>query len=58
MGKLEFKSNNDLVVKAKELYNEHESLKSKILKDYDKLIDLEKEFAKINRILKERNNEH
>jgi hypothetical protein len=57
MDSFEFKSNNDLVVRAKELYNEHESLKSKILTDYDKLIDLEKEFAKINRILKQRNNE-
>lgn len=57
MDSFEFKSNNDLVVRAKELYNEHESLKSKILTDYDKLIDLEKEFAKINRMLKQRNNE-
>jgi predicted nuclease with TOPRIM domain len=58
MDSFEFKSNNDLVVRAKELFNEHESLKSKILNDYDRLIDLEKEFAKINRILKQRNNEH
>ena len=57
MDSFEFKSNNDLVVRAKELFNEHEALKSKILTDYDKLIDLEKEFAKINRILKQRNNE-
>tara|TARA_R110000868_G_scaffold209966_6_gene459911 strand:+ start:4591 stop:4764 length:174 start_codon:yes stop_codon:yes gene_type:complete len=57
MDSFKFKSNNDLVVKAKELYHEHVALKSKILDEYDKLIDLEKEFKKINSILKQRNNE-
>jgi|15BtaG_2_1085339.scaffolds.fasta_scaffold02864_5 hypothetical protein len=57
MDSFKFKSNNDLVVKATELYNEHVALKSKILNEYDKLIDLEREFKKINNILKERNNE-
>ena len=57
MDSFKFKSNNDLVVKATELYNEHVALKSKILNGYDKLIDLEREFKKINNILKERNNE-
>lgn len=57
MDSFKFKSNNDLVVKATELYNEHVALKSKILNECDKLIDLEREFKKINNILKERNNE-
>ena len=45
------------MVKATELYHEHVALKSKILNEYDKLIDLEKEFKKINSMLKQRNNE-
>lgn len=49
------KSNNDLVMMAKELYHEYENVKTDIFNKLIKLDELEKQFKSINTILKERN---
>jgi len=49
------KTNTELVMEAKRLVLEHEALKNKLLQEYDKLVELEKQFKKINNILVSRN---
>lgn len=47
-------SNNEILVHIKKLEIEHEALKAKMLKDYDNLVKLEKEFNKLNSIIVKR----
>ncbi len=54
MENLENKSNNDILFEIKQMEADYEALKIKILKDYDKLIELEKKFSKANNILLKR----
>ena len=54
MERLEDKTNNNLVIRAKELSHEHLATKAKIIQGLDKLQDLEREFRKINQILLDR----
>jgi hypothetical protein len=56
MKDLENKSNNELMFEIKQLQADFESLKLKILKDYDKLEEIEKTYLKINNILLKRMN--
>lgn len=42
------KANNDILLDIKRLQMEHESLKQKMLKDYDRLMTIEKEFSLAN----------
>lgn len=49
--KLEEKSTNELLFEVKQLEADHESLKIKMIRDYDKLVEIEKKFARINQIL-------
>jgi hypothetical protein len=51
---LEDLSNNELLFKIKQFQADHEALKLKMLKDYDKLIEIEKEFEKANLIILKR----
>lgn len=48
------KSNNELLLDIKQLEANHESLKQKMLKEWDELISIEKKFEKINEILLKR----
>jgi hypothetical protein len=54
MEDLENKSNNDILFEIKQMEADYEALKIKILKDYDKLLEMEKKFSKANNILLKR----
>jgi hypothetical protein len=54
MDDLENKSNNDILFEIKQMEADYEAIKLKILKDYEKLIELEKKFQKANSILLKR----
>jgi len=48
---LEEKSNNELLFEIKQLEADHEALKLKIIGDYDKLVEIEKKFDRVNKII-------
>lgn len=50
----EDKSNNEILLEIKQLQLDHEALKLKISKDFDKLIEIENNFYAANKIIKER----
>lgn len=52
--KLEEKSNNEILFEIKQMEADHEALKLKMIKDYDKLIEIEKKFERANLILLKR----
>ena len=52
---IEDKSNNELISMAQALKTEHEVIKMRMVNDYDKIVEVENQFAKINKILTERN---
>jgi hypothetical protein len=54
MEKLEDKSNNEILFEIKQMEADHEALKLKMLKDYDKMVELEKKFDQANKILLKR----
>jgi hypothetical protein len=47
-------SNNEILFHIKQLEADHEAIKIKMLRDYDKMIELENEFDKANKILLKR----
>jgi len=51
---LEGKSNNEILFDIKQLEADHESVKINMLKDYDRLIEIEKKFDDANKILVKR----
>ena len=51
---LEEKSNNEILFEIKQMEADHEALKLKMLKDYDKLVEIEKRFDRANQILVKR----
>lgn len=51
MEDLEEKSNNEILFEIKKMEADHEALKLKMLKDYDKLVEIEKRFDRANQIL-------
>ena len=51
---LEDKSNNEILFEIKQMEADHEALKLKMLKDYDKMVELEKRFDQANKILLKR----
>ncbi len=51
---LEDKSNNEILFEIKQMEADHEALKLKMLKDYDKMVELEKKFDQANKILLKR----
>ena len=51
---LEEKSNNEILFEIKQMEADHEALKLKMLKDYDKLVEIEKKFQRANLILLKR----
>ena len=50
----EEKSNNEILLEIKQMQLDHEALKLKIVRDYDKLIELENKFNLAQKIIKER----
>lgn len=51
---LEGKSNNEILFEIKQMEADHEAIKLKMIKDYDKLIEIEKKFEQANLILLKR----
>lgn len=51
---LEDKSNNEILFEIKQMEADYEALKLKMLKDYDKLVEIEKNFQKANLLLLKR----
>lgn len=51
---LEDKSNNEILFEIKQMEADHESLKLKMIKDYDKMVDIELRFDRANKILVKR----
>jgi replicative DNA helicase len=51
---LEEKSNNEILFEIKQMEADHEALKLKMIKDYDKLVEIEKKFDRANKILVKR----
>jgi hypothetical protein len=54
MNKFDDKSNNELFLIKKEIEAEYESVKIKVLNGWDKLLELEKEFAALNNVINQR----
>jgi hypothetical protein len=54
MKDLENKSNNELLFEVKQIEADYESIKIKMLKDYDKMMELEKRFDEVNKLIVKR----
>jgi hypothetical protein len=54
MNKFEDKSNNEILLEMKQLELDHEALKQKMLKDYDKLMEIEESHAEANKVINKR----
>jgi hypothetical protein len=54
MDDLEKKSNNEILFEIKQMEADHEAIKLKMIKDYDKMVELEKRFDKANKLLVKR----
>lgn len=54
MDKLEDKSNNEILFEIKQMEADHEAIKLKMLKDYDKMVEIEKRFDEANKIILKR----
>ena len=54
MEELENKSNNEILFEIKQMQADYDALKIKMLKDYDKMEELEKRFEKANKIILKR----
>lgn len=51
---LEEKSNNEILFEIKQMEADYEAIKLKMLKDYDKMVEIEKRFAVANSIILKR----
>ncbi len=54
MEKIEEKSNNEILFMIKQYEADHEALKLKMIRDYDKLLEIEKQFEIANTIILKR----
>jgi DnaJ-domain-containing protein 1 len=54
MDKLEDKSNNEILFEIKQMEADHESIKLRMLKDLEKLEELEKRFDQANKLIVKR----
>lgn len=52
--KIEDMSNNEILFLVKQYEADHEAIKLKMLKDYDKMLDIEKKFDEANKLLVKR----
>ena len=51
---LESMSNNEILFQIKQYEADHEAIKLKMLKDYDKMLEIEKRFDDANKIILKR----
>ena len=51
MNDLENKSNNEILFEIKQMEADYEAIKLKMLKDYDKLVEIEKRFDQANKLI-------
>jgi hypothetical protein len=54
MEELENKSNNEILFEIKQMQADYDALKIKMLKDYDKMEELERKFERANKIILKR----
>lgn len=54
MDKIEDKTNNEILFMIKQYEADHEAIKLNMLRDYDKLLEIEKKFDIANKILVKR----
>lgn len=54
MDDLENKTNNEILFEIKQMEADHEAIKLKMLKDYDKMVEIEKRFDTANKIILKR----
>jgi len=52
--KIENLSNNELLFKVKQLEADHESVKLKMIKSFDEMVEIEQQFDKINKLIVKR----
>ena len=52
--KWEDKGNNEILLEIKQLQLDHESLKMKIAREFDKLVEIEEHFNDAQNVIKER----
>lgn len=50
----ESKTNNEILFEIKQMEADHEAIKLRMLKDYDKLVEIEKRFDRANKIIVKR----
>jgi hypothetical protein len=48
------KSNNEILLEIKQMEYDYESLKQKMLHDFDALVEIETKYLEANKIIKER----
>ena len=51
---LESKTSNEILFEIKQMEADHEAIKLKMVKDYDKLVEIEKRFEEANKIILKR----
>jgi len=51
---LEAKSSNEILFEIKQMEADHEAIKLRMVQDYDKLVEIEKQFDRANRIILKR----
>lgn len=54
MDKYKDMSNNEILLNIKQMEYDYENLKQKMLADWDKLMEIEKDFEEANKIITER----
>jgi hypothetical protein len=52
--KIEDMSNNEILFLVKQLEADHESIKLKMLQDYEKMVDIEKQYDQANKLISKR----
>lgn len=51
MSKYDDKTNNDILVDMKQMEMDYENLKQKMLNDWDRLMEMEKNFNEANKVI-------
>ena len=54
MDDFEEMTSNELLFQIKQMEADHEAIKLKMLKDFDKMVEIEKQFDKANKIILKR----
>ena len=54
MGKYDDKTNNEILIEIKQMEIDYEAFKEKMLRDFDRLLEMEKEFMEANNVIMKR----